>query len=100
MTTLSPVLLTNRANVRSLADFGKDDRIAIPAATSPQLYFLQMQSEKLFGKYDKLRSQIVVLPHPQAAGALMGGRRVARRLFLVRALSPRSRSPTGASIRC
>ncbi len=72
MTTLSPVLLTNRANVRTLADFGKDDRIAIPAATSPQLYFLQMQSEKLFGKYDKLRSQIVVLPHPQAASALMG----------------------------
>ncbi len=72
MTTLSPVLLTNRANVRTLADFGKDDRIAIPAATAPQLYFLQMQSEKLFGKYDKLRSQIVVLPHPQAANALMG----------------------------
>jgi NitT/TauT family transport system substrate-binding protein len=73
MTTLSPVLLTNRANVRTLADFGKDDRIAIPAATAPQLYFLQMQSEKLFGKYDKLRSQIVVIPHPQAASTLMEG---------------------------
>ncbi len=72
MTTLSPVLLTNRANVQTLADFGKDDRIAIPAATSPQLYFLQMQSEKQFGKYDKLRSQIVVLSHPQATGELMG----------------------------
>jgi NitT/TauT family transport system substrate-binding protein len=57
--------------VRTLADFGKDDRIAIPAATGPQLYFLQMQSEKLFGKYDKLRGQIVVMPHPQAANALM-----------------------------
>ena len=73
MTTLSPVLLTNRANVRTLADFGKEDRIAIPAATSPQHYFLQMQSEKLFGKYDKLRSRIVMLPHPQAAAMLMEG---------------------------
>ncbi|MDE2283703.1 MAG: ABC transporter substrate-binding protein [Hyphomicrobiales bacterium] len=71
MTTLSPVLLTNRANVRTLADFGKDDRIAIPAATSPQHYFLQMQSEKLFGKYDKLRSRIVVLSHPQATRELL-----------------------------
>jgi len=73
MTTLPPVLLTNRANVRTLADFGKGDRIAIPAATAPQLYLLQMQSEKLFGKYDRLRDQIVVLPHPQAAGALIAG---------------------------
>ncbi len=73
MTTLSPVLLTNRANVQALADFGKGDRIAIPTATAPQLYLLQMQSEKLFGKYDKLRSQIVVMPHPQAAAALMAG---------------------------
>jgi NitT/TauT family transport system substrate-binding protein len=74
ITTLPPVLLTNRPGVRTLADFGKADRIAIPAASAPQLYFLQMQSEKLFGQYDKLRHQIVVLPNSEAANALIAGR--------------------------
>ena len=46
LTTLPPVLLTNRPDVRTLADFRAADRIAIPSATSPQLYLLQMQSEK------------------------------------------------------
>jgi NitT/TauT family transport system substrate-binding protein len=73
LTTLPPVLLTNRADVGTLADFRGTDRIAIPSATAPQLYFLQMQSEKLFGQYDKLRKQIVVLPHPEAANALIAG---------------------------
>lgn len=71
ITTLSPVLLTNRANVRTLADFAPADRIAIPAATAPQRYLLQMQAEKIFGQYDRLRKQIVVMSHPDAAAALM-----------------------------
>jgi NitT/TauT family transport system substrate-binding protein len=71
LTTLPPVLLTNRENVRTLADFKPADRIAIPARTAPQLYLLQMQSEKLFGEYDKLARQIVVLPHPEATAALL-----------------------------
>jgi NitT/TauT family transport system substrate-binding protein len=73
LSSLPPVLLTSRAAIHTLADFGKTDRIAIPAATAPQLYLLQMQSEKLFGQYDKLRHQIVVLPHPQAASELTAG---------------------------
>lgn len=73
LSSLPPVLLTSRAGVHTLADFGKADRIAIPSATAPQLYLLQMQSEKLFGQYDKLRRQIVVLPHPQAASELIAG---------------------------
>jgi len=71
ITTLPPVLLTNRANVRTLADFGAADRIALPAATAPQRYLLQMEAEKVFGQYDRLRKQIVVMPHPDAAAALM-----------------------------
>ena len=71
ITTLPPVLLTNRANVRTLADFTSTDRIAIPAATAPQRYLLQMQAEKVFGQYDRLRKQVVVMPHPEAAAALM-----------------------------
>jgi NitT/TauT family transport system substrate-binding protein len=73
ITTLPPVLLTNRLNVHSLADFGPADRIVIPGPSSPQFYLLQMQSEKVFGQYDKLRSQVVVLPHPQAVADLIAG---------------------------
>jgi NitT/TauT family transport system substrate-binding protein len=71
LTTLPPVLLTNRAEVRTLADFRAADRIAIPSASAPQLYLLQMQSEKVFGQYDKLRGQIVVLSHPDAVADLL-----------------------------
>jgi NitT/TauT family transport system substrate-binding protein len=73
ITTLPPVLLTNRPDVRTLADFGAADRIAIPAASAPQHYLLQMQSEKVFGQYDKLRGQVVVLPHPRAIADLLAG---------------------------
>lgn len=73
LTTLPPVLLTNRANVHTLADFGSADRIAMPAATAPQRYLLQMAAEKVFGQYDRLRKQIVIMPHPEAAAALLAG---------------------------
>jgi NitT/TauT family transport system substrate-binding protein len=73
ITTLPPVLLSNRPNVHSLADFAAADRIAIPAASAPQRYLLQMQSEKVFGQYDKLNDQIIVLPHPEAVADLMAG---------------------------
>lgn len=71
LTTLPPVLLANRPEVRTLADFRSSDRIAIPSASAPQLYLLQMQSEKVFGQYDKLRSQIVVRSHPDAVADLL-----------------------------
>jgi ABC-type nitrate/sulfonate/bicarbonate transport system substrate-binding protein len=74
LTTLPPVLLTNRNDVRSLADFRSADRIAIPSRSAPQLYLLQMQSEKVFGQYDKLRAQIVVLSHADAVNDLLGAK--------------------------
>ncbi len=73
MTTLPPVLLTNRENVRTLADFRSGDRIAIPAPRAPQLYLLQMQAEKVFGQYDLLRKQIVILPNADAISTLAAG---------------------------
>jgi NitT/TauT family transport system substrate-binding protein len=73
ITTLPPVLLTNRANVRTLADFRPGDRIAIPAPKAPQFYLLQMQAEKVFGQYDRLRKQIVILPNPDAVTTLVAG---------------------------
>jgi NitT/TauT family transport system substrate-binding protein len=71
ITTLPPVLLTNRPEVHTLADFRAADRIAIPGASSPQLYLLQMQSEKVFGQYDRLGGQIVILSHPNAVADLI-----------------------------
>ena len=74
LTTLPPVLLTNRAAVKTLADFGPADRIAVPSASAPQVYLLQMQSEKVLGQHDKLRSQIVVLSHRTAVADLLGAK--------------------------
>ncbi len=74
LTTLPPVLLANRPELRTLADFGAADRIAIPSVSAPQLYFLEMQSEKVFGQYDKLRGQIVVMTHPDAVADLLAAK--------------------------
>jgi len=63
-------LLGNQPGERSFAELGAADRIAVPTLTSPQMYLLQMQSEKTFGQFDRLRGQIVVLSHPQAIAAL------------------------------
>jgi NitT/TauT family transport system substrate-binding protein len=72
LTTLPLVLVSNRADVKSLSDFKPKDRIAMPLLSAPQMYFLQMQSEKAFGagQADKLREQVVALPHAQAMEAL------------------------------
>ena len=71
ITSLPLTLLTNQADERSIADLKASDRIAVPTLTSPQMYLLQMQSEKTFGKFDRLRNQIVMLSHPQAIAALV-----------------------------
>jgi NitT/TauT family transport system substrate-binding protein len=70
ITSLPLTLLSNRADERSIADLKPSDRIAVPTLTSPQMYLLQMQSEKTFGKFDHLRDRIVMLSHPQAIAAL------------------------------
>ncbi|HZR60645.1 MAG TPA: ABC transporter substrate-binding protein [Xanthobacteraceae bacterium] len=73
LTTLPLVLLGNRPQLRSLADLRAADRIAVPTLTSPQMYLLEMQSEKTLGAYDRLRGDIVVLPPSDAATALIAG---------------------------
>ena len=70
MTSLPLTLLSNQVDERSIADLKASDRIAVPTLTSPQMYLLQMLSEKTFGKFDRLRNQIVMLSHPQAIAAL------------------------------
>ncbi len=72
ITTMPLVLLSNQPNVESVAGFKPTDRIAVPTRSSPQMYLLEMQSEKIFGRYDRLRGQVVVLSHADAIAALVG----------------------------
>jgi NitT/TauT family transport system substrate-binding protein len=71
LTSLPLTLLSNRPQLRTLADLRPADRLAVPTLTSPQTYLLQMQSEKTFGAYDRLANQIVAMPPGDAAAALL-----------------------------
>jgi NitT/TauT family transport system substrate-binding protein len=73
MTTLPLTLLSDRPTVRALADLRPTDRIAVPTLTSPQTFFLQMQAEKAFGQYDRLRGEVVEMSHAKALAALIAG---------------------------
>jgi NitT/TauT family transport system substrate-binding protein len=75
VTTQPLVLITNQENVKSLKDFTPKDRISMPALVSPQMYALQLASEKAFGKgqHDKLRAQVVALPHPESLAQITSG---------------------------
>ena len=70
MTTMPLALLSNQPRVRTIADLRPSDRIAVPTLTAPQMYLLEMQSEKVLGRYDRLRDQVVVLSHADAIAAL------------------------------
>src|SRR6266851_8869460 len=62
--------------VRSIADFGAGDRIALPAVKlSAQAVALEMAAAKLWGfaAYDRLDALTVTLPHPDAVTALLAG---------------------------
>jgi NitT/TauT family transport system substrate-binding protein len=73
ITSLPLTLLSNRPDVVSLADLKPTDRIAVPTLTSPQMYLLALQSEKTFGRFDRLRDQAVTLSHADAIAALVDG---------------------------
>ena len=73
LATLPVTLLSNRANVRSVADLRASDHIAVPTLTAPQMYFLQMQAQKTFGQYDRLRRQATVLSPADSLAALIAG---------------------------
>jgi NitT/TauT family transport system substrate-binding protein len=69
-------LLTRSPNVKSLRDFTKADRIAVPAAiVSMQSRILQIAAEQEFGagNHARLDDITVTLPHPDAAAALLSG---------------------------
>jgi NitT/TauT family transport system substrate-binding protein len=81
ITTMPLTLVSNRPNVATIADFQPTDRIAMPSLTAPQMYLLQMQSEKTFKAYDKLQDQVVVMPPSEAVAALADGSGVVTAYF-------------------
>ena len=69
-------LISNNPKVRTIADFGEQDRIAVPAVgVSVQSRILQWASAKQWGKdqYARLDKISVALPHPDAAAAIIKG---------------------------
>lgn len=73
LTTLPLALLSNRPQLRSFTDLRAGDNIAVPTMTAPETYLLQMESEKVFGAYDRLQKQIVALPPGDGVAALISG---------------------------
>ena len=72
------VLETNRADLKSFADITDQDRIAVPATTSPQAIVMRMAAEKFYGpgQYTRIDPLLVSMPHPDATIALLAGRAV------------------------
>jgi NitT/TauT family transport system substrate-binding protein len=69
-------LVTRNPNVKTLADFGPGDRIALPAVkVSVQAVLLQMGAEQAFGpgQQNRLDSLTVTMSHPDAMQALLSG---------------------------
>lgn len=69
-------LITNNPNIKTLKDFTKADKIAVPAViVSQQSRLLQIAAEKEFGegKHNALDDLTVNLPHPDATAALLSG---------------------------
>ena len=68
------MLVTNRAEVKTIRDFRETDRIAVPAIkNSNQAICLQMAAAKEWGQenYARLDPLTITLPHPDAAIAIM-----------------------------
>lgn len=69
-------LITSNPNVKTLKDFTKADKIALPAViVSQQSRLLQIAAEKELGegKFNALDDLTVTLPHPDATAALLSG---------------------------
>ena len=68
------MLVTNRPAIKTIKDFGEQDRIALPAVkVSSQAICLQMAAAKEWGQdqYAKLDPLTITRPHPDAATSVM-----------------------------
>ena len=64
-------LVTYDPNIKSLKDFKTGDKIAVPSPGSVQHILLAMAAEKELGSATALDNNIVAMPHPDAAAALI-----------------------------
>ena len=73
LSSMPYVLNTRNPNVRTVKDFTKQDRIAMPAIRiSPYAVLLQMEAEKIYGRghYAKFDPLTVAMRHPDAVVAM------------------------------
>jgi NitT/TauT family transport system substrate-binding protein len=77
VTTMPLVLVTARADIRSLSDLKPADKIAVPMLTAPQVSYLRMRTSPWFGARDRLREQLVAMPHQDSLEALTAGSGIA-----------------------
>jgi NitT/TauT family transport system substrate-binding protein len=76
MNTMPLYLNTRNPNIKSIRDFTKDDRIALPGVkTSIQAVTLEMAAAAEWGdkNFDKLDAMTVSMSHPDATKALVSG---------------------------
>ena len=76
MNSMPLLLNTRNPKVKTIADFGDQDKIALPAVkVSIQAVTLQMAAEKIFGEgqHQRLDALTVSLAHPDAQIALLSG---------------------------
>jgi len=69
-------LVSNNPKVKTIADFGDKDRIALPAVgVSVQSRVLQMAAARQWGEkdFDRLDRISVAMPHPDATAAIIKG---------------------------
>lgn len=64
-------LITNKDNIKSLKDFSKDDKIALPQPGSVQHILLSMACESELGNSHKLDNNLITLSHPDGMNALI-----------------------------
>jgi NitT/TauT family transport system substrate-binding protein len=73
----SPViLLTNQERIKSIRDFVKTDRIALPQPGSIQHILLAMACDKEWGDPKRLDNLLVTLAHPDGMNALLAGKEI------------------------
>ena len=66
-------LMTNREDIKSLADFKAEDKIALPQPGSIQHILLTMAAQRDFKEPDKFDNQLLTMNHPDAMNALLAG---------------------------
>lgn len=70
-------LMVNRDYIKSITDFKKTDKIALPQPGSIQHILLSMAAEKEFGNPKIFDNQLLTMKHPDAMNALLSRKEVA-----------------------